>query len=94
MTDDRPRIEHAAWVRRGEIERVLPRLLELASDVPLPPDDPLRAPVEAERQELLAFYRFSLELMAGDRDAAGAALREVMARDPHNPYYLWVAYGE
>jgi spermidine synthase len=94
VTDDRPRIEHAAWVRRGELERVLPRLLELASDVPLPPEDPLRAPVGAERQELLAFYRFSLQLMAGDRDAAGAELREVMARDPNNPYYLWVAYGE
>jgi len=94
VTDDRPRIEHAAWVRRGELERVLPRLLELASDVPLPPTDALRAPVEAERRELLGFYRFSLQLMAGDRDAAGAALREVMARDANNPYYLWVAYGE
>jgi predicted membrane-bound spermidine synthase len=93
VTDDRPRIEHAAWVRRGEIERVLPRLLDLASDVPLQPDDPLRAQVEAERQELLGFYRFSLNLMAGDRDAAGAALRAVLARDPDNPYYLWMAYG-
>ena len=36
---DRPLIEHAAWVRRGEIERVLPRLLALATDVPLPPAD-------------------------------------------------------
>jgi hypothetical protein len=43
VTDDRPRIEHAAWVRRGEIERVLPRLLELASDVPLPPRSAARA---------------------------------------------------
>ena len=94
VTDDRPRIEHAAWVRRGEIQRVLPRLLDLASDVPLLPADPLRAPVEAERRELLGFYRFSLHLMAGERDAAGAALREVLARDPRNPYYLWVAYGE
>jgi spermidine synthase len=94
VTDDRPRIEHAAWVRRGEIQRVLPRLLELTSDVPLRPEDPLRAPVEAERRELLAFYRFSLHLMAGDRDRAGAALRDVLARDPRNPYYLWVAYGE
>ena len=41
----------------------------------------------------MGFYRFSLHLMAGDRDAAGAALREVLARDPRNPYYLWVAYG-
>jgi spermidine synthase len=93
VTDDRPRIEHAAWVRRGELQRVLPRLLDVASDVPLPPAEPLRAAVEAERQELLAFYRFSLDLMAGDRAAAGAALREVLARDPRNPYYLWVAYG-
>jgi spermidine synthase len=94
VTDDRPRIEHAAWVRRGELERVLPRLLELASEVPLAATDPLRASVEAERRELLGFYRFSLDVMAGDRDAAGAALREVMARDPDNPYYRWVAYGE
>ncbi len=36
VTDDRPLIEHAAWVRRGEIQRVLPRLLALATDVPLP----------------------------------------------------------
>jgi spermidine synthase len=93
VTDDHPRIEHAAWVRRGEIERVLPRLLGLASDVPFLPTDPLRAQVEAERQELLGFYRFSLRLMAGERDAAGAALRDVLARDPHNPYYLWMAYG-
>jgi hypothetical protein len=60
----------------------------------LPPADPLYAAVEAERRELLGFYRFSLRLMAGDRDAAGAELRDVMARDPDNPYYRWVAYGE
>ena len=94
VTDDRPRIEHAAWVRRGEIRRVLPRLLDLQTEVPLRPTDPLRAEVEAERRELHAFYRFSLRLMEGDRNAAGAALREVLARDPRNPYYLWVAYGQ
>jgi len=93
VTDDRPLIEHAAWVRRGEIRRVLPRLLALSTDVPLAAGDPLRAAVAAERSELMAFYRFSLDLMAGDREAAGAALREVRARDPDNPYYLWVAYG-
>jgi len=93
VTDDRPLIEHAAWVRRGEIRRVLPRLLALSTDVPLAAGDPLRAAVAAERSELMAFYRFSLDLMAGDREAAGDALREVRARDPDNPYYLWVAYG-
>ncbi len=94
VTDDRPRIEHAAWVRRGEIRRVLPLLLDLKTDVPLRPSDPLVADVEAERKELLAFYRFSLQLMAGERSAAEAALLEVMERDPRNPYYLWVAYGQ
>ena len=93
VTDDRPLIEHAAWVRRGELQRVLPRLLALATDPPLRPGDPLRPAVEAERRELLAFYRYSLHAMAGERDEAGAALREVLARDPRNPYYLWVAYG-
>jgi len=93
VTDDRPLIEHAAWVRRGEFERVLPRLLALATDVPLPAGDPLRSAVEAERRELQGFYRFSLRAMAGDRDEAGAALREVLDHDPQNPYYLWVAYG-
>ena len=94
VTDDRPLIEHAAWVRRGEIRRVLPRLLALATDVPLPAADRLRPAVEAERRELLGFYRFSLHALAGEQDEAGAALREVLAHDPRNPYYLWVAYGK
>jgi len=94
VTDDRPLIEHAAWVRRGEIRRVLPSLLALATDVPLPADDALRAAVEAERRELAAFYRFSLHALAGEPVEAGAALREVLAHDPGNPYYLWVAYGK
>jgi spermidine synthase len=93
VTDDRPLIEHAAWVRRGELERVLPRLMALATDVPLPPSDPRRPAVEAERRELLGFYRFSLHAMSGARAEAGAALQGVLEHDPRNPYYLWVAYG-
>ena len=93
VTDDRPLIEHASWVRRGEIRRVLPRLLALATDVPLPVGDRLRPAVEAERRELLGFYRFSLHAFAGEPDEAEAALREVLAHDSRNPYYLWVAYG-
>jgi spermidine synthase len=94
VTDDRPLIEHAAWVRRGEFQRVLPRLLAVATDVPLASADRLRPAVDAERSELLAFYRFSLEALVGERDEAGAALRDVLAHDPRNPYYLWVAYGK
>jgi spermidine synthase len=90
VTDDRPRIEHAAWVRRGELRRVLPRLLELATPPPLAAGDPLAGAVSEQRDELLLFYRGSLDLLAGDRQAAGVALREVFDRDPENPYYGWV----
>jgi hypothetical protein len=93
VTDDRPLIEHAAWVRRGELQRVLPRLLSFSTEVPLAWGDPLREGVAAERRELLAFYRYALRSMAGDREEAGAALREALVRDPANPYYRWVAYG-
>jgi spermidine synthase len=89
VTDDRPIIEHAAWVRRGEFQRVLPRVLAFATDVPLRDDDPLRADVQAERRELLAFYRASLLEMEGQREEAARLLAEPLGRDPRNPYYLW-----
>ncbi len=94
--DRRPPADRARGVgaARRDRARAPPPARRSRATCPCRRTDPLRAPVEAERRELLGFYRFSLELMAGDRDAAGAALREVMARDPSNPYYLWVAYGE
>lgn len=90
VTDDRPTIEHAAWVRRGEFDRVLPRVLSFATDVPLRSDDPLRAEVEAERRELLDFYRFALHVNAGEREPAAVLLRKVLGQDPANPYYRWM----
>ena len=94
VTDDRPLIEHAAWVRRGEFQRVLPRILALATDVPLRRNDLLRAEVEAERRELLAFYRFALHASAGERAEAASALEEALGRDPSNPYYRWMLGGQ
>ncbi|MCB1008109.1 MAG: fused MFS/spermidine synthase [Acidobacteria bacterium] len=93
VTDDRPRIEYAAWTRRGEIRRVLPRLLGLASEVPLAPSDPWRDEVNAQRAELFDFYRASLAAMAGERERAATLARGVLERDPDNPYYRWVALG-
>ena len=94
VTDDRPLIEHAVWVRRGEILRVLPRLLDLATEAPLGASDPLRTAVTAESQELRQFYRASLLALAGDQEDAVSTVREVLARDPRNPYYRWIALGE
>ncbi len=93
VTDDRPRIEHAAWVRRGEFERVLPSVLEVGTDAPIVGDDRLLADSEAERRELLAFYWASLRAYGGDREGAAGALAEALAHDSDNPYYRWVAAG-
>ncbi|MDH5343386.1 MAG: fused MFS/spermidine synthase, partial [Betaproteobacteria bacterium] len=35
VTDDQPRIEYADWVRPDELQRVLPKLIELRTDPPL-----------------------------------------------------------
>jgi spermidine synthase len=93
VTDDRPLIEGTAWVRRGEITRVLPRLLEVASEVPLAPSDPLRGAVAAQREELFDVYRASLLAMVGERERFQETLRGVLARDPLNPYYRFLAFG-
>jgi predicted membrane-bound spermidine synthase len=93
VTDDRPRIEYAAWVRRGEIRRVLPRLLELATEAPLAEGDPLRPGVAAETEELRLFYHASLFALEGEQERAVTLVRDVLSRDPRNPYYLWVALG-
>ncbi len=93
VTDDRPLIEHALWVRRGELSRVLPELLELSSDVPLDASDSLRSAAMAETLELRQFYRASLLALEGEQEEAVALVRQVLARDPRNPYYIWVALG-
>ena len=93
VTDDRPLIEHALWVRRGELSRVLPELLELSLDVPLDASDSLRSAAMAETRELRQFYRASLLALEGEQEEAVALVRQVLARDPRNPYYIRVALG-
>jgi spermidine synthase len=88
VTDDRPRIEHASWVRPGEFERVLPRLLALASEPPLGSDES-QAAVAAERRRLVRFYEGTLAGLARDHTSWSEAMRDVVSEDPHNPYYRW-----
>jgi hypothetical protein len=40
---------------------------------------------------LLRFYQASLLAMDGKRSEAAAMFRDILARNPQNPYYRWVA---
>ena len=94
VTDNRPRIEVAPWVRPQEIRRILPRLMELARTIPLQNADPrFREAIRAERQELFDFYRLTLASAMKDRERWQQLIRRVVSRDPDNPYYRWFLGG-
>jgi spermidine synthase len=90
VTDNRPRIEYAPWVRPQEIRRILPRLLELSGTIPLQnATSRFRDAIQAEQQELFDFYRATLAVAAGDRELWEKLISRVITRDPDNPYYRW-----
>ncbi|MCY1200791.1 Polyamine aminopropyltransferase [compost metagenome] len=94
VTDDRPAIEYAAWVRPREIVRTLPALLALRSEPPLGADGPaLSAEIENERGALDLFYRSALAAYRGNREEwagnAGALAQLAQA----NPYLRWFMAG-
>jgi hypothetical protein len=94
VTDDRPRIEYAPWVRSGEIVRVLPKILELATDPPLSGADPaLRDAIARERKILWAFYEAGIASYEGHRGEWGRATAFVLKEDGANPYYRWTVGG-
>src|SRR5262245_21664639 len=90
VTDDRPRIEYAGWLRRGEFQRVLPRVLALRTDPPLlGADEKFRVAVAEEGERLLEFYGSGLLAYAGERQQWSAALAHVLKGDSENRYYRW-----
>ena len=90
VTDDRPRIEYAPWVRAGEITRVLPTLLALRNAPPLENAEPsFRAAVDDRWQDLRRFYDLGLHAYKGEREAWARDAAEVMREDGDNPYYRW-----
>lgn len=94
VTDDRPSIEYATWVRRNEIVRVLPELAALQSEPPLHrAGDALLADVRLQHDVLFTFYASGLAAYEGDQDRWGEALSQVMRVDGSNPYYRWIAEG-
>lgn len=90
VTDDQPRIEYADWVRPDELQRVLPKLIELRTDPPLRHADMtfMRA-VATDRQVLLTFYQAALNAMAGHRDLWKQDMQRVFQADGGNAYYQW-----
>ena len=95
VTDDRPRIEYATWVRPGEFARVLPRVLALRTDPPLHgADEAFVAAVADERERLLRFYAAGLHAYNGERELWARALERVLREDGENPYYRWIVGRE
>lgn len=91
VTDDRPRIEYARWVRRAEIVETLPKLLALYAPPPLQgADAAFTDSVATERRNLMRFYSAGLNAYKGDREAWAGDIRYVMAADGGNPYYRWI----
>lgn len=93
VTDDRPRIEYAQWLRRGEFARVLPQLLALRSAPPLRANAEFSAQVEAEWNHLHTFYEAGLHAYRGDRASWSDALGSIATEIDANPYYRWTIKG-
>jgi spermidine synthase len=90
VTDDRPGIEYAAWVRSADFPKVLTQLLALRSEPPLQgADNAFVESMQAERGTLQAFYDAGLAAYRGDRNAWQSDVRRVMRDDERNPYYRW-----
>lgn len=90
VTDDRPRIEYAPWVRRSEILKTLPALLDHHTPPPLRgASKSFEAEIEQERWRLMRFYTAGLSAYSGDRERWADHIRYVMAVDGNNPYYRW-----
>ncbi|MFZ4284990.1 spermidine synthase [Variovorax sp. HJSM1_2] len=90
VTDDRPGIEYASWVRRDAFPQTLDALYAQLSEPPLEgADAAFITDVKAERERLITFYSAGLHAYEGNRDAWTATIRRVLAADNRNPYYRW-----
>ncbi|WMD22051.1 fused MFS/spermidine synthase [Achromobacter seleniivolatilans] len=94
VTDDRPGIEYATWVRPRELNRVLPELMALRTEPPLDgASAELADGMALERARLDTFYRAALAAYAGDRETWGRELNKVARDDGGNLYYRWFMAG-
>jgi spermidine synthase len=95
VTDDKPHLEYATWVRPGEFARVLPRVLALRTDPPLRgAGEAFAVTVAGERERLLRFYEAGLHAYRGAQGLWAQAIARVLREDGDNPYYRWIVGGE
>jgi spermidine synthase len=95
VTDNRPRIEYATWVRRGEIMRALPELLSLRTAPPLHnADESLWNEVTEKRDQLFSLYGAGLAAYSGDRERWARIIASSGGPDMNNPYYRWLLGGD
>ena len=88
VTDDRPRIEYAHWVRRNELNHILPKLLAYRTPPPIAASLAEKARIDASYSQLADFYEILLLLMARD-DAFFVRLQDFAGSVESNPYYAW-----
>jgi len=94
VTDDRPRIEYADWVRHDEIHRVLPNLIKLFTPPPLRgADSDFIGRMNKERERLHLFYQASLNAEAGNRNEWARDMKRVFDSGDSNVYYEWFIRG-
>lgn len=90
VTDDRPRIEYASWVRPREIIRVLPKLLSLRESPPVVASVIEKDRIETAHRRLVDFYELALLGYAGNRKA-WKNKAQIFFRDAEpNAYYDWI----
>ena len=94
VTDDRPAIEYATWVRPREVARTLPALLSERSQPPLGSmDSSLMQEIDRERGVLDVFYQSALAAYEGDRDGWARNGARLAAASRDNPYLRWFTGG-
>lgn len=90
VTDDRPRIEHAAWIRDGEFPRVLERIAELRSPLILIGSGPsLLDEAKLARQKLWTLYRAGHYAYSGQPEKSESMLLRLGPELHRNPYFRW-----
>ncbi|WNC91687.1 fused MFS/spermidine synthase [Paraburkholderia sp. FT54] len=95
VTDDRPRIEYAAWVRRDGFPDALAHLLALRGEPPLlHADETFRAALNSERATLKSFYDAGLDAYRGEREAWSRDIGDALRAQPDNPYFHWFVGDE